>query len=171
MCEPRIYVADLAAYNAGILHGIWIDACDDLDSIQEQINQMLEQTPIDEVAEEYALHDYEGFAGYSLSEYEGIKRVHELACFIDEHGQIAGDLLNHWDGDIEEAQKAIEEDYCGQYASLADYAQTLTEETTQIPAHLQYYIDYERMGRDMEMSSDIYSIETAHDGLHVFYNH
>jgi hypothetical protein len=23
---PSIYVADLAAYNAGILHGIWIDA-------------------------------------------------------------------------------------------------------------------------------------------------
>jgi hypothetical protein len=25
--EIRIYVADLAAYNAGHLHGVWIDAC------------------------------------------------------------------------------------------------------------------------------------------------
>ena len=24
MCEPRIYVADLAAYNNGKLHGVWI---------------------------------------------------------------------------------------------------------------------------------------------------
>lgn len=36
MCdEIRIYVADLAAYNNGILHGVWIDACDDLDTIEE----------------------------------------------------------------------------------------------------------------------------------------
>ena len=30
----RIYVADLAAYNAGYLHGVWIDASQDLEDIQ-----------------------------------------------------------------------------------------------------------------------------------------
>ena len=38
--EIRIYVADLAAYNNGKLHGVWIDACDDLEDIQEQIDKM-----------------------------------------------------------------------------------------------------------------------------------
>ena len=31
--EIRIYVADLAAYNNGKLHGVWINASDDLDDI------------------------------------------------------------------------------------------------------------------------------------------
>ena len=88
--EIRIYVADLAAYNNGKLHGVWIDATQALDDIQEQINELLANSPEDD-AEEYAIHDYEGLAGYSVSEYEGIERAQEVACFIEEHGEIAGD--------------------------------------------------------------------------------
>ncbi len=168
--EIRIYVADLAAYNNGILHGVWIDATQDIDDIQEQITDMLASSP-EEDAEEYAIHDYEGFAGYSISEYEGIQRVHEVACFLEEHGEIAGDLLSHFGDNIEDAQKAIEENYCGCYASLADYAEELTEETTQIPEHLAFYIDYEKMGRDMELGGDVFTIETGYQEVHIFWNH
>jgi hypothetical protein len=31
----KIYVADLAAYNSGILHGIWIDNLLDLTDVEE----------------------------------------------------------------------------------------------------------------------------------------
>ncbi|QHJ11110.1 hypothetical protein FX988_01332 [Paraglaciecola mesophila] len=31
-----------------------------------------------------------------------------VACFIDEHGEIADDLLSHFGGSIGDAQKAIE---------------------------------------------------------------
>lgn len=53
--EPRIYVADLAAYNSGYLHGVWIDATLDASDIQDQVNAMLEQSPVGD-AEEYAIH-------------------------------------------------------------------------------------------------------------------
>ncbi len=54
MCEEiKIYVADLAAYNNGKLHGVWINALDNLDDIQDQINQMLDESP-EQDAEEYA---------------------------------------------------------------------------------------------------------------------
>ena len=33
------------------------------------------------------------------------------------------------------------------------------------------YIDYERMGRNMEISGDAFTIETAHDQVHVFWGH
>lgn len=168
--EIRIYVADLAAYNNGKLHGVWIDAIQDLDDIQDQINAMLAQSP-EGFAEEYAIHDYEGFGGYSVSEYEGIQSLHEIACFIEEHPDLAGELLSHFGGSLDDARKAIEDSYSGSYKSLADYAEELTEGTTQIPESLAYYIDYERMGRDMELSGDIYTIETAHDEVHIFWSH
>ena len=168
--EIRIYVADLAAYNNGKLHGVWIDATDELDDIQEQINKMLENSP-EGFAEEFAIHDYEGFGSYGLGEYEGIESVHEIACFIEEYPELAGELLNQFGGDLEDARKAIEENYSGCHTSLADYVQKLTEETSEIPSHLESYIDYERMGRDMELGGDIYTIETAHDEVHVFWNH
>lgn len=168
--DIRIYVACLAAYNNGILHGAWIDATDDLDSIWDQINTMLKASPIED-AEEHAIHDYEGFDGYSVSEYEGIENIHDIASFIEEHLDFAGELLSHFCGNLDEARRAAEECHTGCYRSLEDYAQELTEQTSEVPQHLELYIDYERMGRDMEMSGDIFTIETAHDEIHIFWNH
>ena len=65
--DIRIYVADLAAYNNGKLHGVWINVTDDFDDIREQINKMLASSP-EGFSEECAIHDYEGFDGYSLDE-------------------------------------------------------------------------------------------------------
>ena len=80
--DIRIYVADLAAYNNGILHGTWINACNDTEDIQEQINEMLKNST-EEDAEEYAIHDHEGFEGYSVSEWSCIDELHDVPCFID----------------------------------------------------------------------------------------
>lgn len=166
--EPRIYVADLAAYNSGYLHGVWIDATLDASDIQDQINAMLEQSPVGD-AEEYAIHDYEGFDGYSLGEYAGIDAAHEAACFIEEFPAFGGALLDQF-SNMEEARKAAEEDYCGCYESLADYAQEITEETTEIPESLSYYINYEAMARDMELNGDVFTLETGYRQVHVFWN-
>lgn len=167
--EIRIYVADLAAYNNGKLHGVWINATDDLDDIWNQVNQMLAESP-EGFAEEYAIHDYEGFEGYALSEYEGLEAAHKIACFIEEYPDFGGELLNNFGGDLEEAKAAAEENYCGCYKSLADFAEELTEDTAQIPENLAYYIDYERMGRDMELNGDVFTIETAFEEVHIFWS-
>lgn len=37
--EIRIYVADLAAYNNGILRGFWIDATQDIDDSELLANE------------------------------------------------------------------------------------------------------------------------------------
>ncbi|MGS2723967.1 antirestriction protein ArdA [Porticoccus sp. GXU_MW_L64] len=168
MTGIKIYVADLAAYNNGCLHGCWIDATLELDEIQDQINTMLASSP-EEGAEEYAIHDYEGFGSYRLSEYEGVDSAHEVACFIEEHDELGAELLAYY-SDIEEARKAIEESYCGCHTSVADYAQELTEQTGDIPSHLEMYIDYERMGRDMELSGDIFTIEAGYQEVHIFWS-
>lgn len=170
MEDIRIYVADLAAYNNGKLHGVWVDACGELDEIWEAVNAMLKASPED-MAEEYAIHDYEGFGSIRLSEYEGLESAREKALFIEEHGELGAAVLEHWCEDLEDAAKALEDSYSGVYESLADYAQQLTEDTSEVPAHLEFYVDYEKMGRDMEMGGDIYTIETAHDEVHIFWSH
>mgnify|MGYP001947815888 CR=1 FL=1 len=58
--------------------------------------------------------------------------------------------------------------HSGCYKFLDDYADKLAEDTSQIPENLAYYIDYERMGRDMELNSDVYTIETSFEEVHVF---
>lgn len=165
--QPRIYVACLAAYNSGILHGEWIDAVQDVDDIWSGIRAMLAASPVKD-AEEWAIHDYEGFGNVRLSEYQGIETVQDLALFIGEHGDLGAAVLAHFDNDLDDARNAME-NYRGCYTSLADYAAELTEETMKIPPQLEHYIDYDSMGRDMELSGDVFTIVTRYD-VHVFWS-
>ena len=52
---------------------------------------------------------------------------------------------------------------------MAEFAEQITEDTTDIPASLQYYIDYDAMGRDLEIN-DIIAIELGYEQIHVFWN-
>lgn len=47
---------------------------------------MLRASPVPD-AEEWAIHDYEGFEGVRVAEYAGIDGVAETAAFVAEHGR------------------------------------------------------------------------------------
>jgi antirestriction protein len=166
--RPRIYVACLASYNAGILHGRWIDVTDP-DDIRERVASMLAESPEPD-AEEWAIHDYEGFEGAEISEYAGFGSVCELSDFIEEHGELGGKLVAHFCGDLDEARAAME-DYAGDYKSLEDFAYEFTEQTgVEIPDSLANYIDYAAMGRDIELNGEIFTIETGFEETHIFWS-
>ena len=168
--KPRIYVACLAAYNSGTLHGAWIDAGLGEDEVRGEIARMLAASPEPD-AEEYAIHDYEGFEGATIEEYSGIGRVCELAGFIAEPGELGGAVLSHVGGDLDEARGALEDRYLGRYRSLADYLEGVTEETISVPDALRYYIDYEAMARDADINGDVFTIQLGHHEVHVFSGH
>jgi hypothetical protein len=78
-------------------------------------------------------------------------------------------LLNHVNNDLNEAHHAGSELYRGCYRSLAEYAEEIMDERYEVPEYLQFYIDEESFGRDMEINSDIFTIEDGAD-IHVFWN-
>ena len=163
----RIYVACLAAYNNGYLHGEWIDATQEPEDIQKEVNEMLKKSPIAD-AEEWAIHDYEGFGSYNLSEYAGFDEVSRLAKIFEKYdSEVFNALLSEYSC-IDEAIDAIENRYAGCYESLSDYAMHTHRE--EIPKSLKGYIDYAAMGRDIEVSGDIVTVETGFEELHVFYS-
>jgi len=167
---PTIYVADLAAYNAGKLRGVWIDATQEPNEIKAEVQAMLAESP-EPVADEHAIHDTDGFGGVFISEWANFEDVHQIALLIEEHGSLGAELLIHWNNDVDEVRRLFEDGYyLGAWESVADYAQEITEETTEIPNHLSGYIDYASMARDMELNGDIFTVEL--DGeAHIFLNH
>ncbi|MFU0504177.1 antirestriction protein ArdA [Pseudaminobacter sp. NGMCC 1.201702] len=167
--NPRIYVACLAAYNNGYLHGAWIDADQDADQIRDEMTAMLARSPI-EHAEEYAIHNYEGFEGVSIHEYAGIDTVARIAAFIAEHGALGAGLLEQFSGDMDQAESTLQDCYHGQFPKLADYMEELTTESVTIPDALRYYVDWDAMARDAEMAGEFFTIETAYGEVHVFSN-
>ena len=165
----RIYVACLAAYNSGHLHGRWIDVAGGFDHIWDEVNAMLAASPV-EGAEEWAIHDHEGFEGVELHESENFADICRIAAFIENHGALGGKLVRYFSGEIDEAKAAFE-DYAGKFRSLAAFAEDMTLDSgIPIPKTFEYYIDWQAMGRDMEMSGDIFTIETGFEQLHVFWS-
>lgn len=161
---PKIYVACLAAYNSGYLHGQWIEV-GDKETVFEEIKAMLAKSPIPN-AEEWAIHDYEGFYGLRLSEYESIEAVVELAEMIKEHGEAWASYAGYVG--IEYATKEnFEEAYQGEWDSEEDFAENLAHETMEIPKHLEFYIDYEKFARDLFIN-DYFSSEADNGGVYVF---
>jgi antirestriction protein len=169
---PRIYVADLAAYNAGTLHGRWIDADQDPDEIRAEIQEMLAESPVPG-GEEYAIHDYEGFGRLRLNEYDDINTVARIAKLIEEHGALATDVIAHFGGAqyLADAERALDEEYQGSYDRLADWAEELAESTGAEAETYRSYIDWEAVARDAELNGDIFTVETDDGKVHVFWSH
>lgn len=166
--EARIYIACLAAYNHGILYGKWIDANQSTSELQEAIHEILADSPIGG-AEEWAIHDYEGFGDINIGENESLSHISELADLMMEHGEL-GALVYGYYNNIKDAKHKLEYCYIGAYGSKADFARELTEETQEVPQNLAYYIDYESMARDMDYSGDIDCFYL--DGKqHIFWGH
>jgi antirestriction protein len=168
---PRIYVACLAAYNGGRLHGEWIDVDQSADEIHEAIKQMLSQSP-EPSAEEWAIHDHENFQGIEIGESASIETVVDIAALLREHDGVGAIAYNHF-SDLDEARKALAEQYYGEWSSLADWAEDYLKDTgglENVPESLRGYIDFERWARDQEMGGDIFSVE-AGGKVHIFSNH
>jgi antirestriction protein len=170
---PRIYVASLADYNSGRLVGKWIDATQEADAIHEEIREMLKQSR-EPIAEEWAIHDYEGFLGLNIEEYSSMENVAAAAKLVVEHGQLFAELVNHFGGlqHIEEAQQYLSEGYRGVFDKLEDFAEQFVDECYSdalkgLPDFIRYHIDYEGIARDMEMGGDVFTIECDHQ-VHVF---
>jgi len=164
----RIYVACLAAYNTGYLHGRWIDVTDE-GTIWKSVQDMLAISPIED-AEEWAIHDYEGFKGVEVGEYFSFANVVELADYIRERGELGAHVLNYYGGNIEDAKSRFDE-YAGEYDSFADYAEELTEQTGEtIPQRLAPYVNYKAMAHDYEQSGDFLTFRFG-GSVHIFWAH
>lgn len=167
---PRIYVACLAAYNNGILHGEWIDADQSADEIHEAVQRMLAASP-EPGAEEWAIHDYEGFAPLRLSEWESFERVAAIAAGIAEHGAAFAAWLSYDETRDQIDTGAFEDAYRGEWDSLRAYAEDYAESTglydvAEKSGSAYVVVDLDMLARDLDI--ELYSVATDHGTVYVF---
>ena len=171
--DPRIYVASLSDYNAGRLHGAWINANQDAEDLQEAINQMLSRSK-EPIAEEWAIHDYEGFGPLHLSEYESIDHISRLALGIVEHG-IA---FAHWADYLGSSQwdylERFHESFQGQWSTTVEFAESLLDDLgididSLVDERLLPYVSFDLDAFARDLSYDFHIVEDD-DGVYVFDN-
>mgnify|MGYP003675232153 FL=1 len=174
----QIYVACLASYNAGILHGRWVDLSygPDAEDVWAEINEMLDASP-EPGAEEFAIHDSQNLG--VVREYESIKDLTERAAFISEAEDKTGDaylgagLLDNFHGNLNEARRTLET-YSGCFNDAYEYGYYYAESFGDAgpSKFLEGYIDYKKLGEDLFVNSIcIKKAEpTAWQKIHVFDN-
>ena len=151
--KPKIYIACLAAYNSGHLHGKWVEPADTVEGLQEQINQVLKSSPVKN-AEEWAIHDYDGF--YNLGENPDLKDIVKLAEVYNAGGQDKiDDFLEYYQ--IEDLD-SLEDSYQGHYQDFSEFAQEMAEmciEGFNDNSTLARYFDFESWERDLSYEYNI----------------
>lgn len=176
---PRIYAASLSDYNAGRLHGAWID-CEglDADDIGAAVREMLADSP-EAGAEEWAIHDSEGFGGIEIGEYDSFETVAALASAISEHGGAYAAYYENVGGAEYASPEGFEEAYAGEWDSLEDYARELfddcapSQEARELIDSWPFTcIDWARAAHELEIGGDVWTAESGapNYGVWVFRN-
>lgn len=178
--RPRIWIASLADYNNSRLHGAWVDANQDPEYLQQATWRILATSP-EPGAEEWAIHDYDGFGPLRLGEYESFEDVSAIAKGITEHGAAFAAWVDIvWDGGgplDHELLAEFTDYYMGHHESPAAWAEEMwddlgytLEARGRLPDSLQSYIrvDYEVFANDMRMGGDFSFAEDPSGGVWVF---
>ena len=162
----KIYVADLAEYNAGNLYGRWLDLDEfsSADELKDAVYSVPKINPYSDGKErnEFAIHDYDldftpdpKFGEYP--DLEDVFRYHELC---NEHGGAFTVWFNLYNGrylDRDRWEEQFQDAYYGEYDSYTDLAEQMVDEGLfgEIPESIACYIDYEKIGRDLKMDYTI----------------
>ncbi len=177
LTKPRIYVSCVAAYNSGKLHGRWMDAARAAEEINADIRDMLRRSPV-MGAEEWAIHDYEGFCGLHLSEYEDIEEVAALASIIEKHGEAVAHYIDNRGRDYVDLgtlEADFEDAFVGQYASPREFAEETVEDlgfgrlTTEQLEGIWGFLDWDHLAHELTIT-DYWCAEARElgGGVYVF---
>ncbi|SDX94584.1 antirestriction protein ArdA [Thermoactinomyces sp. DSM 45892] len=176
--DINIYIANLGKYSEGELVGEWVELPVD-DNFQEVFCKIglgylddsgdyhhgLEVNGV--CYEEFAIHDYE--APFRIEEYESIYKLNDIAEKLDEleeeEKKVAIILMDDIGLTIDQAVDDVK-DYnyrLWNEDSMSDIACAWHEECGSFDDNnpLSWYIDWERVGRDMEMDGTFIEIESG----------
>ncbi len=135
--SPSIYVADLEAYNNGVLKGEFLDLDDysDADELMDAIQEVVGED------NEYAIHDYENLPSRMYSEYMGredFEKIYE-AMELSERNGLPFDVVIDVTSEYGEG---VVDSYQGSYKDMEDFAYELAEEIGGISNfnNPQYYV-------------------------------
>ena len=170
--EPKIYVASLSDYNNGRLHGDWLDAARDADDLSQDIDGMLAKSTQPD-AEEWAIHDYEGFGAFRLGEYENLGMVAMIGMGIAQHGR----PFSHWANLVGTADgerlDRFEDHYRGNWNSMAAYAEDFLDDMgvsveSFTPGWLSCYVSIDFVALGNDLAADLETADDPDGTVHVF---
>lgn len=156
----RIYVADLAAYNAGYSKGEWITPSGDVDILAEQIQNILKKHKRkgEPVGEEWGIFDYDGFP--DMGEFPGLEELAAMAdaletCDNPEALRVLMAAEKYYAEDVEAALSFVRDNFIGVYANASrELVDEWLDEGIISEEQIENHFDAESYGRDVRFDLD-----------------
>lgn len=171
--EIKIYVANLGKYNEGELVGKWFTLPCELEEIRVAIgvahydehgNFIPYVEEDDRMYEEWAIHDYE--APFKIDEMDSISYLNDIAEQAEGMDELEVEaifaLINEGvASDFDDAVTKLQDVmYYHDCSDMSDVAYQSHEETgTDMDAPLMSYVDWDRVGYDMELEGTFIELE------------
>jgi antirestriction protein len=176
---PRIWAASLSDYNNGVLHGAWIEAAREPEEIQADITAMLAASPwttqTGEPAEEWAIHDRDGFGSLRIDEHENLRWISLVGKGIAQHGLAFAAYAEVVED--EELLGSFDQEFLGHYDSLHAYLEQTINDLGYdrildevVPLKLRPYvkIDIDATARDLQFGGDLHVLAATEGGVWIF---
>ena len=149
---PAIYVACLASYNNGDLHGSWINLEDvprlNTSDIEEAISYILKTSPAPG-AEEWAIHDQQHFPHHLQGEFLDLSDIVEYVVNWQEAEETEdGDAYRAYCNHLGQTVTAedFRDAYHGKWDHEEEFAEDYFDQSGQMPEGcLSSYIDWDRV--------------------------
>jgi hypothetical protein len=165
----EIYITDLAAYNNSFLVGQSVSLPMDEDDLRAKIKEILltgEEVCGDNEHEEIFITDYE-CDFMKIDEYADPFQLNEIAEKVENLSEyelkaVKFLLNNYLVKDFNEALEKYEEVIIHEDVTMEDLAYEFVDKcygVDSLPAIIANNIDYEKIGREMEMDGNYYEVE------------
>ena len=147
---PRAWIGSIAAYNAGQLHGRWVDLDCEV-AFEEACSEILSSSPVK--GEELWAYDTEDLPiSGERSPADALRLGLIVEGCPDYPAEAIAHALDHLpaDADAHAVNRHLEDAFAGTWESAAEFAEDLVCQTSEIPDHLAHYIDWEKYARDLD---------------------
>jgi antirestriction protein len=171
---PRFFVSDLAAHEAGLIHGTWLDATKPLPELQEDIFALLMASPVPD-ASRYAIDETRGFADFDITKRTPLAVVSRVGKGIERYGTAYAAWTKVIDTHDLDLLDRFSDHHIGSYASLEDWAREFgadlewskhLDEAVDPALRPYLRIDYARFAEDQREHWDV--VEGTDGLVHVF---
>ena len=161
------YVACTESLKREINHGLWIDAAWELEEINTEIDRMISSSLFDQT--NWRITRYETPAGFDfLSDQSPLERLHEMAKFIAQHGELGVGLLRHFDGDTLEAKDSVSDRNVGQFESIEQFIKMRIKQDYLLPNELMMSLDYKKLWQVWQRKYYVAFSVNGNKHVHVF---
>lgn len=163
MSNFYIYVACLASYDAGYLHGAWIDATQAVEAMYADIDAMFKESPV-EGAKEFEIRD----DSYGIvDKNDSIEYVHELADFVKEQGRLGIIVMKDTGCFADEVAYLLENSYCGSFGAVVDFVDEFVAKHYTLHDFIRTSLDRDFIWHRLECDG-YYAIKVGDEEVHIF---